>query len=473
MTRLRHHRTTRRMFLKGAGGLTVGLPLLELGSGSALAQSTPVFPKRFIVFMHPQGMIMDAWRPTGSGTNFTLSEILTPLAPHQSNLVVLNGLDNAIRALNQLSNGHNSSARTLLTCMPFMANMNPDGSVKPRGEQVDNGNAAGPSIDQVIASRVGVTTQLRSLDLGIGGSRVGENQLFFAGPDDPVTLDGDPRNVWNRLFANYTPPSSGGGPTPPPPTPLERLQAKRGSVLDAVYASFQQVRGRVGATDRERLDAHAEKIREIESRLQTTPMPPPQQTSACAVPTLGQQPAGYDASFLYDHYNGPNMIDQLVMAMACDMTRVGTLQFTMYHRPTFPWLGEPIPGTWLNWHAMIHEARNTSSRPTMIRAMQWYTEMFAYLLQAMKNVPEGAGTMLDNSLVLWVSDFGEGAIHRTTDLPIVLAGGLAGALQTGRFLDFQGRTTGDLFTSILNMFGYPDTSFGLPGYSTGPLPGLA
>ena len=468
------------MFLQGAGGVAVGLPLLEATSGRAWAQGQG--PKRFIVFMTHQGLVKNAWRPSGSTNNWQLSEILQPLAPFKSKLNVIDRLDNKVNRANSRSNGHDSAARTLLTCEPFAANVASNGDILPSGSQVSNGYANGPSLDQVIATKMNVNTRFKSLDLGIGGRGDFSTQLLHAGPNDPITLNDDPRDLFNRLFSNLPPPGSTASPPPPPPAPtvttLERIQARRGSVLDAVRDSFARVRGNLGSVDRARLDAHAEKIRTLEERFPNVPISqmrevPVTPGGGCEQPILPAFPNNYAPGTAYhDNITAQTMIDQLVMALTCDMTRVGTLQFVQYHDPTFPWLNVSVPGGFTNWHAMIHEALNTPSRATLIRVMTWYAEMFAYLLQQMDSIPEGDGTMLDNSLVLWLTEFGNGAVHGTWDMSFVTAGSAGGTVPTNRYLQDRDRSHCDLYTAILNAFGFPDRVFGRAEFNNGPLAGF-
>lgn len=469
---------SRRKFLRGAGSLAVSLPLLEANMGRAWAQGQG--PRRFLVFMTPQGMVMDAWRPTGTESNWQLSQILQPLAPFKSKVNVVSRLDNAVSYLNVRSDGHNSAARTLLTCEPFVENVDSRGNIRPQGQQVSNGFANGPSIDQVIARRIAGNTPLNTLDLAIGGREVWSGQILQAGPNDPVALNDDPRDVFNRLFSDLPAPGAGNQPPPPPPpiTTADRIRARRGSVLDTVRGSFGRIQARLGATDRARLEAHAEKIRELETRFTDTPVvmeePPPPPSQSCEQPVLPTFPARYNpASSVNDDITARVMIDEMVMAFTCDLSRVGTLQFTRFHAPTFPWLNVDVPGPFTEWHGMIHEGRSRPGpRATMVRVMTWYAEVFAYLLEQMDSIQEGNRTMLDNSLVLWVSDFGEGAFHGTVDLPFVTAGSLGGAVHTNRFISGLGRSHNDLYTAILNAFGFSDQSFGWAEFSNGPLPGL-
>jgi hypothetical protein len=204
-------------------------------------------------------------------------------------------------------------------------------------------------------------------------------------------------------------------------------------------------------------------VRALEGRLASGAI------AGCA-PHAQQLPAGYDfRSNANDYVSAPAQIDNLVLALACDLTRVGTLQFTDYHAPTFPWLDIDVPGAWSNWHDMVHSGQSDpASRATMVAAQQWYAAQFAYLLERMDAVVEADGnTLLDNSLVLWISEFGNGGAHDTRNLPVVLAGGLGGRVRTGRHLDMSGRTTGDLFTTLLQLYGYDDASFGLQRRANG------
>ena len=472
---------TRRMFLKGAGGVTVGLPLLEATSGKAWAQNQG--PKRFIVFMTPQGFIMDAWRPSGTQQSWQLSQILSPLAPFKNKINVIDRTENEVNYLNQQSNGHNAAARTLLTAQPFAANVDGSGRLRPARDQVGDGFANGPSLDHYIAQRLNAQTPLLTLDLGVGGRDPYETTILHAGVNDPKTLNGDPRDVFNRLFSELPASGSGGGGTPPPPpsptvTTLDRIRANRGSVLDTVRTSFSRLQARLGSTDRARLEAHADKIRTLESRFPDTPIndappPTPVPIAGCEQPSLPSFPNRYDpGNAFYDDVSARAMIDQMVMAMVCDMTRVGTLQFTQYQGPTFPWLDVNVPGGYSNWHAMIHEGQRGSGRDSMIQVMTWYTEMYAYLLQQLDSIDEGGGTMLDNSIVLWISDFGDGGGHDTYDLPFTMAGSAGGAIATNQYINGRGYWHSDLYTAILNAFGIPDNSFGWAELNDGPLPGL-
>ncbi len=437
------------------GGAALTLPFLEYTSGRAYAQAGP--PQRLVVFQHPMGMVMDAWRPQGGERDFILHDILAPLEPYRDQLNIIEGLSNRVAPLNQLSDGHNSAARSLLTCMPFHESLSADGRLLPASQQSDNGLAAGPSIEQVIANDISVGRRFKTVDFMIGGTEIGQFQIFSAGRNDPVIGTADPRVLFDRLFSEVV-----GDDT----TPIAMIRKKRASVLDVVRKSYEGLSSRMGREDRIRLEAHTTKVRELEQRIFSG-------GQMCSAPVVALQPGYNPNDSNYDDVSAEILIEEAVMALSCDLTRVVTLQFTNGEGPRFPWLGVNIPGQWSNWHTMIHEARNIGGRDAMVAAMTWYTRMFARLLERMATVTDGSASLLENSLVLWVSDFGEGDAHNTENLPIVLAGGLGGRLQTGRYLKFPGRSTGDLYTSLLNLFGNPATCFGWGDMCRGPLPGIA
>jgi hypothetical protein len=223
----------------------------------------------------------------------------------------------------------------------------------------------------------------------------------------------------------------------------------------------------LAAEDRTRLEQHVARIDELDRTLATRPsglMP----AAGCRKvdPML---PASYRASDeAQENLGSRAQIQNAVLALACDLTRVVTIQYTDYHGPTFDWLGLPLTG---NWHDRVH-SHGGDNPEAMASAFEWYGAECAFLLSQLGSVNEGSGTLLDNTLVLWLSEFGDGGTHDTRNLPVVLAGGLGGRLKTGRHLAFGGRSHNDLHTTILNLFGGSDQSFGYAGaeFNQGPLP---
>ncbi len=443
----------RRNFLRGAAGLGLGLPLLPSLMPQPAHAGGPAYPLRLIIFAHPQGTLLDQWIPASTGA-LELSPMLAALEPVKEHLTVISGMHNGVHPIIGNS-GHGVAESTLLSSMPMVTNINPDGSIVD-GYPPYSG-AAGPSIDQVIAERLGPVTPYKSIDLAVGGET--KSTLHFAGPDDPVSFEPDPRAAFDRLFSDLDVDD---------PSPLQQLRNARGSVLDRVSESFAMVRQRAAAEDRARLDAHADKIRALEQRFALPPL-------ECGQPPL-VLPPGYDTHDGYDDATATAMIDIATMALACDMTRVANIVFTSGHTPGFEFLGMNFAAQFPElgfWHELVHAAPGRSDVADVCgQCFRFYTDRFLALVQSLASVPEGDGTMLDHSLVLWVTEFGDGAAHSSTNLPIVLAGSAGGQLQTGRHLDATGHAFGDLLVSILQIFGHDDTSFGWPESTSGPLPGL-
>lgn len=464
--------STRRNFLKGAGGVAVGLPFLPSLSGRARA-NCDAGVRRLVVIHQQQGMIMEEWRPSGVGSSFELSPILAPLAAHQEDIVVVSGLDNPVPEMTDNQGGHNGANKSILTGMPLSENMTEEGDFAPLETlDVEYGAAGGPSIDQVIARRLGAATAYESLGLAIGGTQqLTTAGAFYAERDDWLGMDADPRAVFDRLFSDLE--------APPDPTAAQRLRAARGSVLDSVAGQYSSVASRASSADRIALEAHATRIRELELRLGSGGGA----GVGCSQPQYSF-PSNYDPNHSnFDDVSGRAQIDNAVMALACDLTRVTSLQFAESSDNRFPWLSQEFAYSqhgFTTWHEAFHiQPEGTVSgrdhevvRPAMIEAMQWYAQMFAYLVQRLAETPDGDGSLLDSTLVLWTCEFGDGRAHWSNDVPVVLAGNLCGVVETGRHLDYTGRSTNDLLVSVLNAFGYDDQSFGWPGLSSGPLPGL-
>ncbi len=432
---------TRRSFLRGAGGIAVALPFLEsIGPARAGGAAAPL---RYLQFMHVQGTLVNEWAPSGPANAMVLSNILSPLEPVRDRIVVVSRCDNP-SANDYGVNGHVNSGRTVFTCAPNSGNSD---------------LADGPSIDQVIADRLAAPTPYKSLQFGVGGPDIGEYQALYAGPQDPVPLDGDPRQIFDQLFSDLET-----GPATQP-TAVQRLRARRASVLDAVLGELDGMMTRASSTDRQTLERHADKIRELELQIGNEG----EAGVGCSVPVIDLPPGYVPNDGGQDNVSSRAFIDLMVMALACDMARVGTLQYTNYHGPHYPWLAEDVPGAYPEWHSMVHDIPNMGD-PNVPRAVyRWYMEEYAYLLQQLAETPDGDGSLLDNMLVMSVSELGDAAAHGTSSLPIVLAGGLGGQLQTGRHVDLGGARTGELFTTFLQWFGASDTVFGNPAYCNGPV----
>jgi len=438
---------SRRAILRGAFGTALALPWLEsLVSRRARAQAA-AFPTRFVVMFSPNGTIPGAWTPTGTETSFTLSPILSPLAPHQDKLVVIQGVDQRGGG----GDGHQNGIGGMLT-----------GQVLNSGPFAGMGSAPagwpnGPSVDQRIAEVIGTTTKLRSLELGVQvGSADNWGRMIYRAANQPLPPEDNPAQVYDKVF----------GDLHGDPTVLAALRARRKSILDTVGAQYTRIEAQLGAADRVRLDQHLTAVREIEARL-TTPFVPP--TMVCQDPAA---PAA--ATTANDAFPaiGATQLDLLVMALACDITRVASLQWSRsVSQVRFTWLPSPIAAA---HHDLSHRPDNDAiAVDNLTRINTWYASQMAALMTKMKAVPEGDGTLLDHTLILWANELAIGNVHSRTDAPYVLGGGAGGALRTGRFLTYAGDVPhNNLLVSLMNIMGLPDQTFGKPDWCTGPLTGL-
>lgn len=439
----------RRAVLRGAGAVAIALPWLEImGSERAHAAGGPA--KRFISVYTPGGTVLDKWRPTGSESEFTLGPILTPLAPHQDRLLVVDGVDmkSAIGEQNQ------SGIVAWLTGTPQATGV--------------SGFATGPSIDQVLAPRLS-SGALKSLQLairwGTGKSHGLPHPINIANYADnssfsPLAPRLDPQQIWTELFGALQPDTG---------------QADWDkSILDAVGERYTTLAKRLGAEDRQRLEAHAMRIRELEQEIAAV------RRAQCAAPeavdTADYDPlaglASADDGSVRDPATdaaipkvGRLMMDMLVMALACDLTSVASLQWSDTEaKHTFPWLG-------LNEH--LHFYMNDGGyRPNELTTIfTWYSQQHAYLLGQLAKVTTPSGTLLDETIVFFGSHLQHPATHDKISMPFLLAGN-GGGLRTNRWVDFGHRSHNDLLVSILNLCGDTRTSFGDPMYCEGALGGL-
>ncbi len=486
------HRSGRRTFLRGLGGITLSLPFLE-----AFAQEAGSL-RNFITFLNGQGTCLRNWVTNAATlqdtTSFTLGPVLAPLEPHKSRIVPIFGVDNKIHRYHN-NGGHVAGPMTLLTGDAMTKALDANGNLLPTAAQPEMGHedhAAGPSIDQVLAGRLLEPGGYRSIDLAVGPSGVHHYQ--YVGQDDPVYSEGDPTVSFQQLFTT----------TDESVDLLRAERERRRSVLDAVLGNFQSLRSRVGREDKQRLDAHAQKVRDIEQMLQGDP-------KVCAPPTLTlERPAwrtfdtvdhgtwseqyntGYDYR-IDDDVSARAQIQILAMALACGQSRVGSIYFANAHDP-FLFRGLTLPNGqsyvdgYEGWHDMVHIGRGTGEGPAsedaegLIAGYRFYAEQFALLLDELASFETASGTLLDETMVMWTSEFGNGYGHNTDKIPFVF-GGNCGPLGGGRFLqrgvpaEYQESpyTQNQVYTSVLRAFGFDDARFGRqgPDYDdSGTLPGL-
>lgn len=440
---------SRRQILKalGAGGVSM-LPFMPVLEAQAAAA-----PKRIIFFFTSNGTIQDAWTPKMVSGQLELSPILSPLEKFKSKLLVVEGLAQRVVLDKGEQIGHFAGMNTILT--------------GARNKIMDRSNptlnlSTGISLDQHLAQQLGTATKLPSIECGVHVVHVFAT-LSYRGPFRCVRPENSPYAMFDRLFRDVPDPTALGSAAA-----RERL-ADRKRVLDAAAKDLDALRGRLARSDRVKMEGHIEAIRAIDHSLTTGAGAASGQ--ACRKPELG---APLD---IWENDNIPAIakmqMDLVAMAFACDLTRVATLQFgsaAATHR--FTWLGpeyakEIIGDPARGLHALAHRESYPESKAMLIRVHTWYAQQFAYLLEKLDAIPEGSGSVLDHTAVVWCNELGTGSTHSHEHLPWVIAGGAGGSLKTGQMLSFPREPHNRLLMTLCAAMGVPTDVFGDPAYCSG------
>jgi hypothetical protein len=453
----------RRTVLKGAGGIAIGLPFLNAMLRPSRARAAGV-AKRFVTFFSANGTILKDWQPGGGETDFTMSPILAPLAAHRDQLLILRGLNNEVSYNTPGSNGHDLSMGTMMSAQPMK--IGPSGLGR-QGHIID-GTAGGRTIDQEIAAQIGTGLPHTSLSLGVQStSTILEpmvTRTSYRGVSDPVIPEDDPKRAFASLF----------GDTQASQDAVLSQQKRRGTVLDAVLTEYTGLMSQLGADDRAKLDRHATSIRELEKQL----LMPPNTMTSCngqtpVAPTVTLTPVDClqdlrPAKCVGDFVTiGKAQMDILVLALACNLTRVATLQWSTAESTTV----HSQLGLSAEHHIMSHDDVTNAAALTKVNI--WYAQQFNYLLDKLAGITDGDGmTLLDGSVIFWINELSTGTDHNRRDLAYVVAGKGNGAVRTGRSLKFTGQPHNQLFAAFLNMFGVAAKGFGDPRFS-GTLSGLS
>lgn len=445
-------RISRRTLLRG-GGVAIGLPLLEsMGPRRAFASAgARKAPVRLMFVYTPGGVIMDSWTPREEGAAYALSPTLSPLEPYQSDLVVLTGLEN--RLVETGGNGHPIASSTWLSSAALH-------------QRDSHGYSTDMTVDQIAARKVGDDTRLASLELGVSHNptAIHSCNISWRAPGSPMGKDVDPRAVFARLFGD------------------PKGDRYRRSVLDLVLESAGSLRSSVGAADRNKMDEYLDSVRAIEKRIQFVeknqpPAPPkvdwleklPERAEGVPDPkTRGPRQGGIP---LKDHLH--MLQDLAALGFQADSTRVVTLMYE--GEDTLPPIAEA--GDTLGHHGLAHWGfgRGPGEVAKAIdmhqKVDQWVVGRFAQLLEKLKSIREGDGTLLDNCLVLFGSGLSSGGQHSRANLPLVLAGKGGGQVRPGRHLRFPKATPfANLYLSLLDAVG---VKLDRIADSTGRLAGLS
>ena len=430
----------RRTFLRGVGA-SLALPCLDIMRGEGLASSSAARPPvRFATLVQPNGVYPKAWDVTGAGRDFELSHILSPLAGVKNDLVVVSNLDNTG------ARGHVQMTSAFLTSVP-----------------ISNLRSA-TSLDQWIARKVGQETPLPSIELGTepprqGAAQVNEpisfaNTVSWTSPTTRLNPEINPRVAFDRMFREQTSPEA------------RREAANHRSVVDLVLDDARRLRRKASLRDQSKLDEYLSSVRAVETQIDRALNPPERSWTPPTRPERLVPPADGIPARRDEHLRV--MIDLLVLALWTDTTRVATLMTAHgFSRQSFNFLD----GVTSDHHGMSHHKHEPAAVAEYTKVSHWYIQQLAYMLEKMKRIDEGEGSLLDNTLVLYGSEMKDGNGHIRENLPIVLAGQAGGRLKTGRHvLAAEHTPLANLHLSIAQLFGYETDNFN--GASTGRLDAL-
>jgi len=442
---------SRRTVLRGLGA-SVALPFMDamVPAMAAPIDAATTPTRRFGVVYVPNG-IMDLhgeWSPKGEGKNFEFGETMAGIAEFREHLTIASGLAQVLgRPLGDGPGDHARSGATFLTGAR---------AVKTEGVGV----RAGTSADQVAARELGKHTQLGSLELGIadpsvaGGCDSGyscayTNTISWRTPTTPNPMENNPRRVFERLF--------GDGDSNDSAEQLSRLREQR-TILDFVREDLSRLNASLGPSDKSKLDEYVEAIRDLERRIERA-----EAQSGRELPTV-ERPGGVPGAY-EEHVK--LMIDLQVLAFQADLTRVSTFMLggreTTYR--SYPDIGVPDAH-----HSVTHHQHHPEKMAKTVMINKYHVSLFAYMLDKMRSTPDGDGTLLDHSMMLYGAGIGDGNQHTHDDLPLVVAGGGAGGLSGGKHVVYPHETPmNNMLLTMLDVLGVPTETI---GNSTGRLEGF-
>lgn len=420
----------RRTLLRGMGA-ALALPALDamLPALAAAAKS----PRRLAVVYVPNGVIMKDWKPEADGADFTFTRILKPLEPFRQDVTLLSGLANHA-AEKARGGGHAKATGSFLSGAAPKYTAGPDVH-------------AGVTFDQKVAQHWGSQTRVSSLQIGCEDSRmVGNcdtgsscaytNTLSWKDPDTPLAVEVNPRSLFERLFGTVD-------PSLPADVRLRRALYRK-SILDHTRADAQQLMSELGPADRRRMDQYLTSIRELETRIAASekdPLTPP-----------SEKPSGIP--FDYKDYV-KLMFDLQVIAFQSDLTRVSTMMLGREGSVrTYPEIGVPDPH-----HPLTHHRGHPDFIEKVTKINCYHVQLFAGFIERLKATPDGDGSLLDHSAILYGGALSDGNAHSNSDLPLLVAGH-AGGLQGGRHIASQPQTpVSNLFVQLMNRIGMETEKF--------------
>jgi len=434
---------SRRTLLRGAGA-AIALPLLDsmIPAATALAQTAATPKSRLGCIYIPHGATMDKWTPAATGSRFELSEILSPLDAFKNQICVVSGLAHAPVApwTGEDTGGAENHVRAVAV---FLTGAHP-----VKGEHA----VVGPSLDQVAAASIGQDTPLPSVELSIEDVGLNcdanftcayRNTLSWKSATLPLPMENNPQVAFERLFGD-------GG------TDAERAtrRAEARSLLDSVIDQVASLRPDLPAADRARLADYLDEVREVERRVLNV------DARLSAGVELPEAPVGVPDTF-EEHLNV--MFDLQVLAYRTEITRISTLMLARENSNAV----YPRSGVREGFHNASHHSNERKNMDQFAVINRYHIAALTYFLDKLRSTPDGDGTLLDHSLILYGSSLSDGNEHNFDPLPVLLAGGASGALQGGRHLRYPAHTPmSNLLLAMLHKLGAQTPSI---GDSTEPL----
>ena len=426
----------RREFLRKLGLSAAAVPFL--GNTPSLGFANQSGRKqRLVILFTPNGVVPESFWPDEEGAEFTLKESLLPLEPYQDRTLVLHGVCDRLRGD---GDNHMRGMGCLLTGSELFPGNIQGGSDSPAGW------SSGLSIDQEIKNylQANETTHTRfgSLEFGVLIPERADTwtRMVYAGPNRPIAPIDDPYQMFSKLYGEM------------------KDRENVTSVLDDLQADLKQIRSHLDADDKRLLDQHATFVREFEKSLQET-----------GDDQLSHAEPELDPGVEHKQENMPTLsrmqIELIVNAFQNDFSRIATLQYTnSVGQAKMSWLGIEE-----GHHTISHEPDdNVEACHKLTLINRWFCEQLALLVKKLGETPEpgGAGTLLDNTLIVWTNELGKGNSHTLDNIPFVLVGsGLNFAM--GRSVKLANVNHNRLLMSLAHGFGHQIESFGNPDYCGG------
>ena len=430
----------RRTFLRGVGA-SLALPLLDamVPAATALAK-TAASPAPRLGFVYiPNGVIQEQFVPAATGVGFDFSPTLSPLTPYRDRLLVLRGL--AHRQADSFGDGTGDHPRATAVWLSGVHAWERRGRIGPTAIRL------GTTADQIAARALGQETPLPSLELVLekptaiscdSGDCFYSNTISWRDPTTPLEMEPHPRIVFERLFGD------GGSAAD------RRAQVRQtGSILDSVTEEALSLERTLGPSDRSKLSEYLDSVRDLEQRIGRA-----ENRDDQAEIDLPDRPIDIPENF--EEY-AKLMFDLMALAYQSDVTRVSTMMMARETSPrTFPQIGVPD-----QHHTVSHHRNDPDYMARKAKIDMYHVSLLAHFLGKLRDTPDGDGTLLDHSMIVYGGGIGNGNLHEHTNLPCLVAGGGRGRLQSGRHLAYAEDTPmANLLLSVLDKAGVPAEDLG-------------